>query len=282
LGDIPLNKLTLPIIRKGLAKLASEGRNGKTLGKRSLNYYVTGILNVLNRAKEDGWIRSNPIPPKTLWQKLPRPERPLFTDRERIQLCSAAIEHCPRNGQQLSDLINFMCYCGSRVSVTLRLRWADVDWENNQIIIARDGDSKNKSSRRVGLNKSLKPHLLEMLGRRANDEYLFPSGQRGSEKQRARCFNSALRKAREKAGLGSKRKKSLGNAVSFHDCRHFFASMCTMHGVSHALTAEWLGHSDGGMLVGRVYSHLSPEYKRDVAENLTLGPVVIDGGVKAA
>ena len=79
LGNTPLNKLNLAIIRQGLTKLASEGRKGKVLGPRSINYYLTGISNVLNRAKEDEWVRTVPIPSNTLRQKVPCAERPLFT-----------------------------------------------------------------------------------------------------------------------------------------------------------------------------------------------------------
>lgn len=34
--------------------------------------------------------------------------------------------------------------------------------------------------------------------------------------------------------------------------------------------AEWLGHSDGGVLVGKVYGHLADEHKRRMAENLSI------------
>jgi len=282
LGNVPLNKLTLPVIRRGITQLAGKGQRGRPLSKRSLNYYATVIRNVLNRAIEDGWLKSNPIVHKALWYKLDRAERPLFTYKEKERLCAAALRHCPRNGQQLSDFINLMCYCGARLGKTLTLRWSDVDWSNKQLIIARDGSSKNRSSRRVDFNPRLEEHLLDMHGRRQDEGYLFPSGQRGQEGQPAKSFQAALVKAREAAGLGDEREEKVGKNISFHDCRHYFCSMAIMGGADYRTIADWLGHSDGGVLVGRTYGHLSDDHKRRVAKNLNLGPQIIDGGVKAA
>ena len=39
-----------------MAKLKKEGNRNHQLSDRSLNYYVTGINNVLNRAVEEGWL----------------------------------------------------------------------------------------------------------------------------------------------------------------------------------------------------------------------------------
>lgn len=72
--------------------------------------------------------------------------------------------------------------------------------------------------------------------------------------------------AREKAEL---------QWVGFHDLRHYFASMAVMSGIDFKTIAEWLGHQDGGMLVGKVYGHLLPEHKQRMAERLMFGPIVI-------
>ena len=58
--------------------------------------------------------------------------------------------------------------------------------------------------------------------------------------------------------------------VGFHDLRHFFASTCVMAGIDFMTIAGWLGHSDGGVLVGKVYGHLADEHKRRMADNLSI------------
>ena len=45
--------------------------------------------------------------------------------------------------------------------------------------------------------------------------------------------------------------------------------MCVMNGIDFMTTAHWLGHKDGGILVGKVYGHLSDEHKKAAAKKLT-------------
>lgn len=44
----------------------------------------------------------------------------------------------------------------------------------------------------------------------------------------------------------------------FRDLRHHFISMCVMSGIDFMTIAGWVGHKDGGVLIGRVYGHLIP------------------------
>jgi hypothetical protein len=49
-----------------------------------------------------------------------------------------------------------------------------------------------------------------------------------------------------------------------------------MAGIDVTTIAEWLGHLDGGILVGKVYGHLADEHKKRQADKLTLsGPRIV-------
>jgi hypothetical protein len=48
-----------------------------------------------------------------------------------------------------------------------------------------------------------------------------------------------------------------------------------MSGIDFKTIAEWLGHQDGGMLVGKVYGHLLPEHRQRMAERLVFSPTII-------
>lgn len=63
--------------------------------------------------------------------------------------------------------------------------------------------------------------------------------------------------------------------VGFHDLRHFFCSACVMAGIDFMTIAAWLGHKDGGILVGKVYGHLLDEHRAKMAGRLTIGIVAI-------
>jgi hypothetical protein len=43
-----------------------------------------------------------------------------------------------------------------------------------------------------------------------------------------------------------------------------------MAGIDPMIIASWLGHQDGGVLVGKVYGHLAVRTKRRMADNLSI------------
>ena len=124
-----------------------------------------------------------------------------------------------------------------------------------QLHTGTDGLSKNHKSRVVDFNPRLKAHLDAMFQRRAPDSvWLFPSPQRGETDRPAKTFRESLRMARAAAALPR---------FGFHDCRHYFISMCVMSGIDFMTIARWVGHnSDSGVLIGKVYGHLSDEHAK--------------------
>jgi integrase len=66
-------------------------------------------------------------------------------------------------------------------------------------------------------------------------------------------FRESLDMVRGKAGMPN---------FGFHDLRHHFISMCVMSGIDFMTIAAWVGHKDGGVLIGRVYGHLANEHRK--------------------
>jgi integrase len=119
----------------------------------------------------------------------------------------------------------------------------------------------------VDFNPKLELLLKEMLTRRQPDsEYLFPSPQRGKNDKPAKTFRETLKLARDKVGF-----KDFG----FHHCRHFFISYCVMSGTDYMTIADWVGHSDGGILIGKVYGHLTSEHAKRQAQKLIFEPTAL-------
>lgn len=257
LGDTRLDKINRAMINAFIAKRQGQGVSGRTV-----NLGVVVLRNVLKRAIEDGWIVTMPTdnlrPLKWTARK-----RELFSAQEVDAICQSAIKES-KNGVEFADYIRLMAYCGARMSETLRLKWSDVDWRQRQLTIGSDGLSKNRKSRIVDLNANLETHLKEMLQRKAPDsDWMFPSPQRGDVDRAAKTFRETLLIARKAAGL---------SRFGFHDCRHYFASMCVMAGIDFMTTARWLGHQDGGILIGKVYGHLSNEHAQRQAKKLVFLP----------
>ena len=233
-------------------------RQEKGLAARSVNLYVIALRNLLKRAKEEGLIKV--LPTENLRPlKVNQRKRRLYTPEEMEKLYTAAAA-LPRSGQMLADILRLMSTCGSRISETLRLKWSDGDFKQNQITIGSDGLAKNRKHRVVDFNSALEKHLKDMQKRKQPDsDWLFPSPRRGKKDIPLVTFNKALLAARVKAKLPE---------FSFHDCRHYFVSHCVMSGIDFMTIARWVGHQDGGILIGKVYGHLSNEHAKRQAKKV--------------
>jgi integrase len=247
---------------------------------RTVNLDVVVLRNVLNLARKEKWIK---VLPETEWLKCESKKRDLFTPLDLENLCAAALdtkddgEPVTKNGQQLCDFLRLLAYCGAREQEGIALRWKDVDSERGQLTIGADGDTKNRSSRVVDFNSKLKAHLQDMQKRRAPDsEWLFPSPQRGQKDVHAKTLRVSLELVRAHAAIKQQEagEKPTLATKAFHDLRHHFISYCVMSGIDFMTIAAWVGHRDGGILIGKVYGHLADSHKKEQALKLNFGPML--------
>jgi integrase len=258
LGHVRLDRITRALINNYIAKRQAAGRSGRTV-----NLEITCFRNVMNRAVDDGWITL--LPTQNLRPlKWTAKKRNLLPTSDIEKLCDTAIrDKTFKNGQEFTDYVKFMAACGARRDESLRVKWADVDWERKQLTIGADGMTKNRKSRVVDFNVKLEVHLKEMETRRAPDtQWLFPSPQRGERDEPAKSFVETMRLVRNAARI-----KQFG----FHDLRHYFISYCVMSGIDFMTIAKWVGHQDGGILIGKVYGHLSNEHAQLQAQRVRFG-----------
>ncbi len=272
LGQVRLDKITRALVNSFIAKRQGSGKSARTV-----NLEVTIFRNVMNRAVDDKWITR--LPTENLRPlKVTKPKRLLTTAADLERLCTEALStgqsgggrKVPvyQNGQEFADYVRLMCYCGSRMTETLHLKWVDVDWQRRQLAIGADGLSKNGQTRHVDFNPKLEAHLKEMAQRcQPDSQWMFPSPRRGDEDRPAKTFVETLRLVRKSAQLPD---------FGFHDCRHFFISMCVMSGIDYMTIARWVGHQDGGVLIGKVYGHLSNEHAQRQAQKVVFTPAVLD------
>jgi len=271
-----LGQLRIDQIKRVHVNRFIEKRLKEDVAPRTVNLDVIALRVVLKRALEDGLIQRLPTeglrPLKTTTRK-----RPLFTSQDLEKLCAAAwgvreesegkTVPVTENAQQFTDYIKFMAYSGARRNEALAMRWEDVELNQGQLTIGAEGDTKNRSARTVDFNPKLKAHLADMKSRRAPDlKWLFPSPQRGEKDIPAKTFRESLSLVRKQAKMPN---------FNFHDCRHHFISMCVMSGVDFMTIAAWVGHRDGGVLIGKVYGHLANEHRKAMAERVNFGPTTV-------
>jgi integrase len=268
LGHVRVDRITRALVNSYIAKRQAAGRSGRTV-----NLEVTCFRNVMNRAVDDGWITT--LPTLNLRPLKWTAKKRTLLPRETIErLCEAAVKDKTfKNGREFADYVRLMAACGARRDETLRLKWSDVDWERKQLTIGSDGMAKNHKARVVDFNAELEAHLKDMGTRRAPDsQWLFPSPQRGERDEPAKSFVETMRLVREKAKVSQ---------FGFHDLRHYFISYCVMSGIDFMTIAKWVGHQDGGVLIGKVYGHLSNEHAQRQAQRVNFGPVVVADTISA-
>ena len=91
------------------------------------------------------------------WYKVPSQNRQLFTSEQLELLCGSAKKETA-NHRLFCDFVRFLCFSGARIGEAMPLSWADVDFNAEQVVIGRDGDTKNKEFRADDFNPSLRAH----------------------------------------------------------------------------------------------------------------------------
>jgi len=276
LGGVRLNRITPAMIRHQLGK-----REQAKMAGRTINLDLIALRSFFRQAITDGHIKSLPTVGIRSY-KVDERMRRLISWSEVEAVCAAA-KAVSRNGDQFADYIRLMGFAGCRRSETLKIKWVHVDFKGQYLLLPnerekdvepapglnadqwRKSQTKNRRWRVINFNSDLKKLLEDMWTRRAPDSsWLFPSPQRGERDVPAKTFTETLKLARTRAG---------NEEFNFHDLRHFFVSMCVMAGVDYMTIAKWVGHRDGGVLIGKVYGHLGDTHARDQATRVTLTPV---------
>lgn len=276
LGQLRLDKIRPHHVSSHLHALRQAGKSARTC-----NLALVCLRNVLKAARIDGQLKTNPAD-GLQWFKTEKKAHRLYSPEEVDRLCAAAL--APRdsgpptassagtgapasplkNGIQFADYLRFLQFSGAREQEALRVRWQDVDLERGHVTIGAEGDSKNREARVVDLNPQLRQVLTDMARRRAPDsQWLFPSPQRGERDEHARTFRESLLVARQTAKLPR---------FGFHDLRRFFASRAVMSGLDFLTVSRWLGHKDGGILLGKSYAHLANDHRKAQAERIVFAP----------
>jgi integrase len=267
LGGLRLDQIRKVHVLDYRTKRLKAGKSARTV-----NLDVIVLRNVLHRAIEESLLSALPIAGQDAL-KVTSVKRQLSGPEVFDALAAAAVatrsdgSPVTKNGVQFADYLRFLQYSGCREKEALRIRWADVDLDRGQLSIGSDGDTKNSQGRTVDFNPKLQAHLRDMSARRAPDTaWLFPSPQRGDRDRPARSLRESLLLVRAAARCPK---------FGFHDARHFFISYAVMSGVDFMTIARWVGHQDGGILIGKVYGHIADAHRKTMAAQMNFGPVAL-------
>ena len=253
LGGVRVDKITATLVHAYWEKRLKGG-----VTPRTVNLDTVALRNALKFARERGLIEQ--LPDTRQLRQKPAARRALLSREDFGRLLAAATPKVTKNADLFRLYLRFLALTGAREKEALAVCWADVDFTRETVTIGAGGTAKNHRERTVDFSPELGALLQAMAaGRPPDSSWLFPSPQRGKRDAAARSLRESLLRVRRAAGLST---------VGFHDLRHFFASSCVMAGLDFMTIAAWLGHSDGGILVGKVYGHLADTHKKAAARRL--------------
>ena len=240
LGDLPVNKITRPMVNKMMDILKQERKNSNAVINQKMGY----LRVVLQEMEEDGFIEMIKFPK-------PRPTKNskvhyLTEDMERELLSWL---NCMQRNREAKDIVECLIDLGCRVNELLGLEKRFVDFDNNQINF---NDRKNDQAVAVPMTNRVQSIIRRYYREVKDFDRLFTLNY--SE------LNAIWQKARKDLGYADKK------FYTIHLCRHTCASRLVQRGVPILLVKDWLGHEDIENTM--IYAHLAPKALHSVVEVL--------------
>jgi integrase len=171
------------------------------------------------------------------------------------------LDELKKVSETVYDITLLALYSGLRAGEIFALRGNDLDFENGIITVL---DPKNKITRKAYTNSTVR----EMLQRRKPQDpgnYVFTKKYHRKETEdKIDEVSQAFSKVADKLfnrGIADRRHR-----VTFHSCRHTFASWLALNGESLLTIKDLLGHKTLAMV--QRYAHLSADSGRQATLRL--------------
>ena len=239
LGDLPVNKITRPMVNKMMDILKAEHKNSNAVINQKMGY----LRVVLQEMEEDGFIEMIKMPK-------PRPTKNSKVHYLTKDMEEELLNYLETNSHyQAKYIITCLIDLGCRVNELLNLEKRFVDYDNNQINF---NDRKNDQAVAVPMTNRVRETMQSYYNHSKDFEIIFSYDY--SE------LNAIWQKARKDLGYADKK------FYTIHLCRHTCASRLVQRGVPILLVKDWLGHEDIENTM--IYAHLAPKALHSVVDVL--------------
>ena len=239
LGDLPVNKITRPMVNKMMDILKAEHKNSNAVVNQKMGY----LRVVLQEMEEDGFIEMIKMPK-------PRPTKNSKVHYLTEDMEEELLNYLETNSYyQAKYIITCLIDLGCRVNELLNLEKRFVDYDNNQINF---NDRKNDQAVAVPMTNRVRETIQSYYNHSKDFDTIFSYDY--SE------LNAIWQKARKDLGYADKK------FYTIHLCRHTCASRLVQRGVPILLVKDWLGHEDIENTM--IYAHLAPKALHSVVEVL--------------
>jgi len=245
LGDLPVNKITRPMVNKMMDILKQEHKNSNAVVNQKMGY----LRVVLQEMEEDGFIEmiKFPKPRPTKNTKVHYLTKDMEDDLLNYLLKKSRPVIMPYKYRipenefaQSYDIVKCLIDLGCRVNELLKLEKRFIDFENNQINF---NERKNDKAVAVPMTDRVRATLKSYYENCKDTDKIF--SLKYSE------LNTIWQIARHHLGYAKEKYYTI------HLCRHTCASRLVQRGVPILLVKDWLGHEDIENTM--IYAHLAPK-----------------------
>jgi len=206
------NQITRDMVRRKFDELMAHPTQAAIVMRYARAVFNFGIEHYRNDETGESEIKQNPIEAVTRGKnkKLPKSRRRQgYLKETQLPRWFAAVDMIRQRQPVVADFLVVTLLLGARRSETAKLRWADVNLEEQWVVFP---DPKNKNDHHIPLPR----HVLEVLKRRReltseNEKFVFPANSRAGHLTEPRSGMAAI-------------TAETGIAFQMHDLRRTFAT----------------------------------------------------------
>lgn len=247
IGDTPIREVSAFALERIRKQLVTKKRTIRT--QQAIFATCRQVFNLAIRLQ---MIDSSPVRQIRLPRSDNRRQRHLS-----LQEASDLLALVQTPSPQLHDICLLSLHTGLRAGEIFSLRWEDIHWENETILVR---DPKSGRNRYAYLTSATKA-MLETRRSAATCDLIFHQADGSPLKEVSRTFERIVDKLGWNKGQADPRLK-----VVFHTLRHTFASWLVQQGTPLYTVAKLMGHSTLAMT--ERYAHLAPEGLRTAVRDL--------------
>ena len=283
IGDVPLQKLTPPIVQNFYNDRIMNGRkDGKGgLSSKTLHNMHNMFHQAMEQAKINGLIMQNPTEHSVI-PSTPKKEMCVLSVQDQMRLLSVTHMH------RLGIAIRFDLATGMRIGELCALRWTDVDFSNKTVKLSRtlqrikknqldredidesdrltnlvEGPVKTKSGfRTIPVPDVIWNDLMQHRQRQQQEYMSIGIPIRPDGYVFAMPFGTCVEPATMRDALNYLLAVAGLDHVNFHALRHTFATRALESGMPVKTLSDILGHSQVQITMD-LYCHSSIDHMRD-------------------
>lgn len=258
IGNKPLARLTSSDIQKCIDTLNAR------LAPSTVRANIRVLKSCLNEAIRKDLLSTNPLNHIAL-PSVPKKAVKAFTNDEQNRICKVV-----KTNKDLPILVAL--YTGLRIGEIAGLKWNDINWDDQVIIVRNNLQRLRKEvhqSKTELVNASLKTslsHRVVPLGKTLSNqlqdlkevsisEFVFTF--KNNEPLDPRTIRNRFTKVKQKADVSD---------LPFHALRHTFATRCIEKGVSVTTISALLGHQSAKMTLDTYTNSFISEKRAAIAK----------------